>query len=421
MRKDNSISSTFCVLPWIHMATRTWGGVGPCCVAHPFEENLNNESLSQIWNGEEILTLRKKMMNGEKSSFCKKCYIEEKMNIPSQRIRSNAQWEQFLSFKELIKKTKENGFYKGKFIYLDLRLGNKCNLVCNMCGPFETNHWDKMARAVYDHAKSSTLKEYMKKRIVNIDNSPLNLWYKRKEVIQDIYESFPYIKHLTFAGGEPFLIKEHYDLIDECIRRNEAHHIRILYHTNGTVLDTRLFDKWKHFESVTVFVSIDELKERNHYIRYPCEWERLEGNLKILDENSPSNTHVMILYTIQAMNIFYIPEFLDWFSGKQYKKVHSYYDDVIHTELVYSPYFLSCQIIPSPIKKLINKKFKDVFDRYGKKAERLQGILDYMNQADNSRFLPVFKDYVEALDKIRHTCFPKTFPELSELLNKYQG
>ena len=418
--KNSACSPTFCILPWIHMATRTSGDVLSCCVGGSLKSNLNHSTFSQTWNGSSIRELRKKMIYGEKSLNCMKCYKEESAGIPSQRIRSNQLWKKHFSYDKLIEKTDGNGLFDGNFVYLDLRLGNKCNLVCNMCGPQEAIGWGSMARKIYKHAKTPQLKKCMEERILSTIYNPIRNWFARPEVIQDIYNNLSHMRSITIAGGEPFLIKEHYDLLNECIRRKVSHQITINYHTNATVLDINLFKKWKQFKRVNLFVSIDDLKDRNYYIRYPCKWEVIEKNLDMIDRESPPNVQSMIMCTVQAMNIFYLPEFLSWISDKGFKKVHSlnFYDSVIHTEVVHGPLFLSCQIIPPLIKDIIVKKYQNVFDKYGKKAERLSSILNFMNQRDESRWLPVFKDYIETLDKIRDTNFSNPFSEYSELLNR---
>ncbi|MCY4523801.1 MAG: twitch domain-containing radical SAM protein, partial [Halobacteriovoraceae bacterium] len=320
------------------MATRTSGDVVPCCVGESLNCNLNYSTFSQVWNGNSMKELRKKMMDGKKSFICMKCYREEEVGISSQRIRSNELWKKHFSFEDLIERTDRDGFFRGNFTYLDLRLGNKCNLVCNMCGPSDAIGWNSMAQKIYKQANTLPLKEYMKKHMLNLNNMELQKWYARPEIIQDIYDNLQHIKRITIAGGEPLLIKEHYDLLDACIRKKVSGNISINYHTNGTVIRPELFDKWKQFKSVMLFVSLDDLRERNYYIRYPCSWKLIEENLDIIDNKTPENVNSMIMCTVQAMNIFYLPEFISWLSSKKYKKIHveSYYDCVIHTEVVHN-------------------------------------------------------------------------------------
>ena len=117
---------------------------------------------------------------------------------------------------------------------------------------------------------------------------------KKEGFKQDLYNQIPFLKRVTIAGGEPLLIKEHHSFLEECINQKEAHHISLHYHTNGTVLGSDLFDKWKHFESVIVFISLDDIGGRNRYIRYPCSWKRIEKNIEMIDKESPKNVNPMI-------------------------------------------------------------------------------------------------------------------------------
>ena len=414
---SNEISPTFCILPWIHMATRTWGGVTPCCVSPHFkDENLNEKSFSEVWNGSSLRQLRKTMMRGEKSPFCKRCYKEEESNIASHRQRSNDRWGKSLSFKKLVEDTDDRGFYKGPFIYLDLRLGNRCNLECNMCSPAESSRWEKLASKIFHHAETEELKKFTEP-VTNLKRGQsLNDWFTKDHIKKDILENLSSLRQVTLAGGEPFLIKEHRDFLDECIRQDEAHHIAIHYHTNGTLLDSKLFKKWEKFESVMVFMSLDDLGERNHYIRYPSSWESMVKALHFIDRESPSNVQSIILCTIQALNIFYFPEFAFWVSRQKFKKVSAIFDSIVHTELVHNPYFLNCQVLPKNVKEIVTEKFECLYREFGSKAERFRHMVNFMNKEDKSESLPVLKDHLQALDKSRGTSFSEAFSELSSLL-----
>lgn len=418
IQNNKTPSNTFCVLPWLHMATRTWGAITPCCVAEPLEDNLNTVTFSEAWNAKSIKKLRQTMLKGDKSPLCQRCYNEEDVGMDSYRIRSNRQWKDYYSFSKLTNQTDASGSFTGKPIYLDLRLGNKCNLECTMCGPQETTRWEPLSQKIYSHAKTDRLIKYLEQTKKTMENSPSKSWYERPEVKKDIYQQIPFIKRMTIAGGEPLLIKEHHDLLDECIRQKEAHHISLHYHTNGTVTSTQLFEKWKHFESVVVFISLDDLDNRNKYIRYPCSWKMIERNLEIIDKHSPPNVRPMILCTIQVKNIFYFDKFIDYLMNNKFKKINSFYKGLPHTEVVHYPDFLSCQILPKQIKKIITNKFEGICNKYPSKTNRFKTVVEFMNAKDQSHLLPVFQDYTQALDKARGTDFAKTFSELHELMEE---
>ena len=416
LKNNKTVSPTFCVLPWLHMATRTWGSVTPCCVGGPFGENLNKITFSKAWNSPSIKKLRQQMLKGETSSICQRCYDEEKTGIASHRVRSNDYWKDYYSFEQFVKRTDKKGSFDGRAIYLDLRLGNKCNLECTMCGPQETVRWESLLEKIYNQARTLSLKKYIKGHQIFMKMAPSKMWYEREDIQMDISRQIPFLKQVTIGGGEPLLIQEHHKFLDECINQKEAHHISLHYHTNGTVLRPQIFDKWKHFESVMVFISLDDIKERNHYIRYPCSWKRIEANLEIIDKESPKNVHAMILCTIQVKNIFYFEEFLACLMDKKFKKVYAYHDNLVHTEVVHHPYFLSCQILPQDVKEIVSQKFENIYKKFPTQTNRFKTIINFMNGENKSDQLYVFKDYIQALDKARGTNFSRTFPELAELL-----
>ena len=427
---NKALSPTFCVLPWLHLATRTWGDITPCCVGEPLGENLNKTDFSTAWNSPSIRKLRRAMLKGKASSVCQRCYDEEKTGIASHRLRSNNHWRAQYSFQSFAEKTDSKGFFKENPVYIDMRLGNKCNLECTMCSPQETVRWESLSQKICKTAKTPALKKYFMGHNLFARVAPSKLWYERETIKKDLYKLIPHLKRLTIAGGEPLLIKEHHVFLDECIKQNEAGHIELHYHTNGTVLSvplsqdssspSPLFEKWRHFKHVMLFVSLDDIQERNRYIRYPSSWRRIERNMEIIDKQTPPNVHSKILCTIQMKNIFYFKEFVTWIMSKNFKKIHACYENLVHTEVLHQPYFLCCQVLPPHVKKIVTQKFESLYKKFPLKTNRFKTIVDFMNGEDKSRFLYIFKDYVSSLDEIRGTDFKKTFPELAHLLN-YTG
>ena len=85
-------SETFCVKPWIHMATYTSGEALMCCVAKEEAGNLNKDKIEDIWNNEHYRKARLAMLSGKKISACQKCYSEEDGGVNSHRIVENHVW-----------------------------------------------------------------------------------------------------------------------------------------------------------------------------------------------------------------------------------------------------------------------------------------------------------------------------------------
>ena len=159
-------SSTFCVLPWIHMATRPNGDMRLCCTANAsgagddhevglvkMEDgkpaNFGKHTPMEAWNNDYMKSVRTTMLKGEIPASCKGCFKEESQGIVSKRIWESATWknDEGIDIPELIAQTQEDGTVPEQLKYLDLRLGHTCNIKCVMCSPHDSSKW------VADHKK----------------------------------------------------------------------------------------------------------------------------------------------------------------------------------------------------------------------------------------------------------------------------
>jgi len=96
-------SETFCILPWIHFATRPNGDMRLCCSANSSgagsnhtiglvknetgrPANFGRETPMSAWNNEYMRSVRTTMLNGNIPSSCKKCFDEESKGVASKRV-----------------------------------------------------------------------------------------------------------------------------------------------------------------------------------------------------------------------------------------------------------------------------------------------------------------------------------------------
>ena len=62
--------------------------------------------------------------------------------------------------------------------------------------------------------------------------------------------SASHVSQLYFAGGESLIIDEHYDLLEECIKRGHAKNIELRYNSNAVEWRDDLFDLYLQFKRV---------------------------------------------------------------------------------------------------------------------------------------------------------------------------
>lgn len=448
--RDITGSYSFCVLPWIHMATRPNGDARLCCVtnasgAHTGDyavglvkkedglpANFGHQLPLEAWNNEYMKSVRKTMLEGNIPSSCTKCFEEESNGVVSKRLWEAYEWDRDgLDFKQLIKDTNEDGSVPPVIRYFDLRLGHTCNLKCVMCSPHDSSRWVEDYKKIIPLTKSKIILDQIEWEQSKFDNN----WYEKEELWEQIFEQIPNITQLYFAGGEPLMIKEHKKFLLEIVKRGYAKNISLRYNSNGIFVDQKTIDLWCNFKQVRYAFSIDALEERNFYIRYPSKWEEIERSLWLMD-SAPDNIHCAIACAVQVLNIHHIIDFAKWKLSQKFKKINKFtLDDyqsgggIINLHLLYIPTFLSARILPKSYKDQLVEDFANfkqwLWNNYTQDEnfwnhnpygwKRWEGILKFILSEDHSHLLPDFKEYISNLDNIRGTEFSKIFLELSDL------
>jgi hypothetical protein len=449
--ENSSGSNTFCALPWIHFATRPNGDMRLCCSANSSgagndhtiglvknetgqPANFGRETPMSAWNNEYMKSVRTTMREGKIPASCTKCFNEESKGVVSKRIWETYTWMQDgLDIEELIQQTEEDGTVPERLIYLDLRLGHTCNLKCIMCSPHDSSKWVADHKKVFPLFKIQEVKDQM-----HWDEKTFNnYWYEHPDFWEEMFRQIPNLKQVYFAGGEPLMIKEHKLFLEEIIRQGYADKILIRYNSNGLLISDDIIELWKHFKKVKFAVSIDDVGDRNNFIRYPTDWNILTEAMHKLD-NTPSNIQVSIATAIQILNIKTLPELAKWKLKQNFKKINldNVYEGMLpggglfNMHLLYIPTFLSIKCLPEKDKQEVNTIFQDfkqwLWDNYTQDDnfwkhnpygwKRWQSVLDFMNAEDHTHLLPAFKEYIDKMDDVRKTNFKTTFPNLGHLI-----
>jgi hypothetical protein len=264
--EDLSGSPSFCILPWIHFATRPNGDMRLCCSANASgagqdhtvglvknelgkPANFGIETPMSAWNNDYMRSVRTTMLEGKIPNSCSKCFEEESNGVVSKRMWETGAWIQdSIDIPELIKQTSEQGTVPDKLVYLDLRLGHTCNLKCVMCSPHDSSQWVSDHKKIFPLFQHDSLKNQMQwdRKTFN------NFWHENPDFWKEMYAQIPNLKQVYFAGGEPLMIREHKWFLEEIIRQGYADKILIRYNTNGLLVDDSIIELWKKFKLVKV-------------------------------------------------------------------------------------------------------------------------------------------------------------------------
>ena len=449
--EERTGSPTFCVLPWIHMATRPNGDARLCCVANASgahtgdhgvglvkkengePANFGKDTPLSAWNNEYMRDVRKTMLAGQVPASCTKCFEEESNGIVSKRLWEMYDWNNDgFDFNKVINETQPDGSVPEVIRYLDLRLGHTCNLKCVMCSPHDSSRWVQDYEKLKDVIESPVVFKQIQWNAKDFNN----YWYEKLEFWDDIFAQIPHIKKLYFAGGEPLMIKEHKRFLEEIIAKGYAKDISLRYNSNGVLLDEAMIELWSNFKQVKFSVSIDAWAERNTYIRYPTNWDDL---IKVLDrlDNTPDNISTSIEVAVQALNVEHLPDFAKAILKRNYKKINKHSlgeyqagGGIFSMHMLFIPTFLSARILPKEDKLRIRQKYIEfkhwLYDNYRQDDafwkdnpygwQRWEAVLRFIDAEDHTHLLPDFKEYITKLDGIRELSAPSVFPELVKIL-----
>ena len=416
---------TFCPLPWMHLSMNPNGLTRLCCDAdyttrHVKDEQGNLVFISQIKNIKNFFNLpfykniRKQMLNNQKPEVCSACYSLEKHGGLSARQQFKEHWKS--SLPEILSSTEKDGTLKDMSIkYMDLPLGNLCNLRCRMCNPSSSIQMKKD----FDHLK------------IKYDSSvdKYGEWIKDPDLYRKLSSVLKTTEEIFFTGGEPLLIKEHERILQQAIELKSAKNIKIKYNSNLTKLNSSLMDLWKEFREVELNCSIDGIGEVNNYIRYPSKWPVMEKALETLDDFSGEYPHIKIYIhsTFQILNLFNIPDLLKWTVNAKWRNVHR----MPYFIWLKEPQFLRAFVLPEHLKnhaldeiEKTLEETKSFFLNYNKNHRNWskESLTILSGHSRRTRKTPYqqshFKDfihYTSKMDSFRKQDITQVIPEFKEV------
>ena len=394
----------FCILPWIHLHVLPDSTVIPCCIS-PYNDTYGNgatESLNEIWNSEKFKKLRHNMLNDLPSDGCSRCYNLENSGFNSMRENYNFEFSDQLPI--VLKTTADGEFKEMNFKYIDIRFSNLCNFKCRGCGPTLSSSWFEDHQALYNFTSDQP-----KVKSVSIE-SP-DFWHELKSLI-------PHAEMIYFGGGEPLITKEHFEIL-KLLESLGKFDITLHYNTNLSQLNygaVNLAAIWAKFKKVKLGISIDDFGARAEYFRHGTKWQVIESNIKKIVKDY---SHVICYAncTVNIMNVFYLPEIYNYLLEQKV-----ILPDSLNVNLLLDPIELRIQVLPQALKQTVREKLKAFQDsllqrgsEYSKVINDIENILSFLNEADMSDQLPLFRKNTLTLDSLRKENFLETFPELAEL------
>jgi MoaA/NifB/PqqE/SkfB family radical SAM enzyme len=396
----------FCVLPWISLETSPIGTVRPCCLAN--EEivdnngnkfDLNTANFSEIQNSNYMKNLRQNFLDATQPQTCRKCWREERSGRTSKRMHTLDRLKHMITDSKWTQDAKP-------LMFLDLKLGNICNLKCRICGSWSSSTFatEELQFISRDENKKENHHYQMLRQ---------GAWPRENPVFwSEIDQVSDQIRYIEFTGGEPFMIREHFDMLQGLIDRGIAHNIEIHYNTNGTQWPADAEKIWKHFKHVEIAFSIDDVEQRFEYQRSNAVWNDVEQNIVRFRElrSRNSNITLQVCCTVNVFNVYYLETVANWIVQQQF--------DFIYWNMMHDAYYFSIATLPYEAKAVITQRLQQsrVPESIQKEFDR---IVDFMN-AGNSLDGFILRMKVADLDRKRQQNLALIQSEFAKIID-YTG
>lgn len=414
-----------CTLPFRHIYSNHRNEYRVCCRGGNTGEQKTIDDMSPIewFNSDYMNKIRDEMISGELTehtkSACSVCVRNENSDIESYRQYSNKKFHNDYtndSIKAFLLTTSQwteerKMEYYGRSLDIKVRIfGNLCNLQCYMCHPVNSTsritELGKLENGKW--YKDFGYNDKKDKEQVRIKGFDAEIGSKNvKQFYDDIDTLMPHLESIKIIGGEPLIMKNHYQFLDKLVNAGHAQHMKLSYDSNLTKFklnDYNFLDYIGKFKHIHIGISLDGLDEKNDWIRYPSKFEQQVENIRIL--KTYNNISFQVNPTVSILNVGDLEEIHNFYVNELGTKVG------LDINVLRSPDFLDLKHLPEEIKQQFINKYEaldpelyvNIINALKEKGEKskFDKFVEYANDLDifrgnNRRFTdiwPHFKPYV---------------------------
>jgi MoaA/NifB/PqqE/SkfB family radical SAM enzyme len=407
MNKKIDTAGGFCALPFVQYSTYNGGRYRLCCMAREPEAigkpPVNQEILGidRTWNHDYIKDVRKRMAAGEWLPECTECEHLERNEITSSRQWENAYWADVID--NVVATASANDWEVDQPLQFDFRLGNLCNLQCQMCNK-EASHLVSAERA------------NMIATDLGIDHDDWrddNIANKKQAVIQpgmewDSFEKMlPYAQKIKMIGGEPTVASDMFKLLDKATESGYAKNIELSFYTNITNMQDNWLAQLGQFKKVTVNCSLEGMGDMNDYLRPPSKWDsvwsKFDKLVKFSNTKAGKCIKVRVTTVNQITSALGIVPFWRELHKYQCKEENrkgigissNQLIEPVYYNMAYSPQWLRQQQKDQILEFLEEIKDSYYFEDYN---EPLMDIIQYSEDAKHQYDPEIMQQYVDVTE-----------------------
>lgn len=371
------------------------GNIMMCCMSRQLltdkdgeiiDVKTNMSPISSAMAGKKYIEIQTALNNGIRHKNCERCWHEEDAGVVSKRIRDTNAF-QYQSNDASVR-------------IIELNLGTECNLKCRICGPWSSSRWNKEYQHIEKYKSPEEYKTWISSFNHNYDDNT-QLW-------DDLKLNLGTIEKIDMYGGEPFVIKKQWELLQYSVDQGYSKNQILQFNTNGTYIDESKSEILKHFKEVYISVSVDGIERQFEYQRHPAKWSEVLSNIfKFQNLTKDNNIVLHVCITLNMYNIFFLDEIFKFFHENNIR---------VQINYLHEPLRWNVKNLRQDIKHILTKKYQTI--SISENCDQwIRSAVDYMNSAEcNTIFWNEFIEVTEKLDIIRKESFKDVFFEFYKII-----
>lgn len=321
-------------------------------------------TVGQWYNSEPMQAKRGAIVGSEPINGCRDCYREEAHGHESRRIREN--FKTVIFTEQAFDRSYQQSPMRDAFATVTDRqpidwhidLGNECNLACKMC---------------YPRASSKISAIYQKWQL--IDATANRNWTADDAAWASFKTSIMETKNLNrlhFMGGEPMLSKRFIELLDFLIAQGRTD-ISVSFVSNGTMAYDEAVARLKQFKSCDIEISIESVKDNNHYIRQGSTTADVKRTILQLVQHQSDTFNIVLRTVPQLLSINNYDELIRWALQNRL---------AIQSIPLTEPDYLQICVLPTDIRNRLIPKYTELLSQLNELVPDRVGLTTGRNTAN---------------------------------------
>jgi MoaA/NifB/PqqE/SkfB family radical SAM enzyme len=377
--KDVLTNKHFCPMPWTGLMYNFDGKVKNCIrsdEATGLLGNIKDTPIEEILLGPVNLGKQTNITNNKPAVGCHTCYDLEHgkqgFDIISDRI----------FYIREFKKTPLETYQVNNFDLqtIDVRWTNLCNFACVYCSSEFSSKWaNELGKKITQPTEQ-----------------------QQEDFKKYIYQHAKNLKHVYLAGGEPLLMKENLQLLQEL---NPEVNLRI--NTNLSKVDTGVFDAVCSFKNVHWTVSVETVEDEFEYIRFGGRWSEFLDNLNTIRKLDHKISFNMLWFLLNYDTVFRCVDYL---------KELGFHNNSFIIGALLGPDYLNIRHLPENVLNLLKTKLESkINEQPGYLLEdSYRNMLHYIEHPIQKNLATSFEK-LAVMDQRRGVDSSKIFTELYKL------